>query len=383
MRWIVTIVGLLVVVGGLFAVKGAQIGRLIAFGKQAEADGFPPEAVATALAEEAEWDAVISAVGNVATIKGVALSTDVAGVVTRIRFDSGAAVKQGDVVVELDTSVERAQLGTAVARRKLAETTVERTRKLAGTGAITQAQVDADEAALQTAATEVETIQAQIAKKAIRAPFAGTVGLRSVNLGQYLQPGTPVAVLETSDALKVDFALPQQRLGEVAVGMPVRVSIEGVKEPLAGTIGAIDPTIDPTTRSVRLRADVPAAPDALRAGMFVQVAVLLPQKSRKVIVPATAIHRAPYGDSVFIVEERTPDAPGRATTPDGKPIKVARQQFVKLGPARGDFIAVDDGLAAKQEVVTEGAFKLRNHAPIVVDNTKKMTPELAPRPENR
>ena len=385
MRWIATILGILLLVGILVGVKGAQIGMLIGFGKEMEKAGPPPEVVATASVTEEEWAGSISAVGSVTSAKGVAVSNDAAGVVTRIAFESGQTVKQGEVLVELDTAVERAQLASALARQKLAATTIARTRQLAASDAISQAQLDPDEAALRTATTDAEGIQAQIARKTIRAPFAGKLGLRSVNLGQYLQPGTPVTVLETIDAVHIDFTLPQQRLDEVTVGMPieVRAEVDG-GPPAEGKITAVDPTVDPITRSIRLRADITSKLEGLRPGMFVQVSVLTAEKKKAAAVPATAVVHAPYGDSVFIVEERKPDTPGSPTTPDGKPVKIARQQFVKISTARGDFVAVAEGVKAGQEVVVAGAFKLRNNAPIVIDNTKKdPKPELDPHPENR
>ena len=326
----------------------------------------------------------LGAVGNVASGKGVALSTDTPGLVMRISFDSGATVKQGQVLVELDTSVERAQLASAISRRDLATSNIGRTRALAQKGVLSPAQVDADESQLRTASTDVEGIQAQIAKKTIRAPFAGKLGIRTVNVGQFLNPGTPVTTLETVESMHVDFSLPQQRLAEVRVGMPVRIAGEAeAGAPINATLGAIDPSVDPITRAIKLRADLPSGADTLRPGMFVNVAVILPQKTNLVAVPATAVIHAPYGDSVFVVEDRKPGASGLATTADGKTIKVARQQFVKVGAARGDFVAILDGVKAKQEIVSAGAFKLQNNAPILVDNTKRMAPSLDPHPENR
>ena len=382
MRWLIAILGIVVVIGALVAIKGAQIGKLIGFGKQMEKDGPPAEAVATTVAVEQEWEGTLTAVGSVVTAKGVALSADAPGVVTAIRFESGATVKQGDVLVELDTNVERAQLSSAIARRDLANTTIARTRALAATGSISKAQLDADESALRTSTTDVDGIRAQIARKTIRAPFAGKLGIRSVNLGQYLQPGTAIVVLETADAVKIDFSLPQQRLPEVAIGQPIRVSLDGTGDPIDGKIAAVDPTVDPMTRTIKLRADV-SKPEGLRPGMFVQVAVVLPQKTKAIAVPGTAIVHAPYGDSVFIIEDKKPDETGLTQTPDGKPIKMARQHFVRLGGSRGDFVSIADGLKPNQEVVTAGAFKLRNNSPVFVDNSKPMTPKLDPQPENR
>ncbi len=371
MRYLIAIVSVVVVIGVLVGVKGAQIGKLIGFGKQMEHDGPPPETVATTTSEEQAWEATIPAVGNVASGKGVAISTDTPGVVTRISFDSGQTVKQGQVLVELDASVERAQLASAVARKDLATQNIGRTRALAGKGVLSPAQIDADESALRTATTEVEGIQAQIAKKTIRAPFAGKLGIRSVNVGQFLNPGAAVTTVETVESMHVDFSLPQQRLSELSVGMQVRIDTQ----PSAATS---------TTRSIKLRADVlDKASEALRPGMFVNVSVLLPQKNTFVAVPATAVIHAPYGDSVFVVEDKKADSPGLKVTPDGKPIKNARQQFVKLGEARGDYVAITDGIKAKQEVVIAGGFKLRNNAPIVVDNAKKLAASASPHPENR
>lgn len=384
MRYVLAIIGILAVIGALVAVKGAQIGMLIGFGKQMEKDGPPPEAVGTTSAKVEGWEGSLSAVGSVASTKGVTLSADAAGVVQRVHFESGATVKAGQVLVELDTSVERAQLASAMARKHLATTTAGRTKALVEKGAISAAQADQDDATLRTSTTDVEGIQAQIAKKTIRAPFAGKLGIKSVVPGQYLNPGAPVAVLETFEDVHVDFSLPQQRLGDVKVGLPVRITVGGdAGAPLEGKIAALDPTVDATTRTVKLRADVGDKENALRAGMFVAVDVVLPTKSDAVVVPATAVVHAPYGDSVFIVEEKKADAPGLRQTPDGKPVKNARQQFVKVGRARGDYVALLDGVKVNDEVISAGAFKLRNGAPVYIDNTKLAKPQLIPAPENR
>lgn len=384
MRYVLAIIGILAVVGALVAVKGAQIGMLIGFGKQMEKDGPPPEAVGTTAAKVEGWEGSLSAVGSVSSTKGVTLSADAAGVVQRVHFESGATVKAGQVLVELDTSVERAQLASAMARKQLATTTASRTKALVDKGAISAAQADQDDATLRTSTTDAEGIQAQIAKKTIRAPFAGKLGIKSVVVGQYLNPGAPVAVLETFEDVHVDFTVPQQRLADVKVGLPVRITVGGDGgAPLEGTIAAVDPTVDPATRTVKLRADVTDKENALRAGMFVAVDVILPTRSDAVVVPATAVVHAPYGDSVFVIEEKKPDAPGLRQTPDGKPVKSARQQFVKVGRARGDYVALLDGVKANEEIVSAGAFKLRNGAPVYIDNTKAAKPQLSPQPENR
>lgn len=384
LRYVLTGLGLIVVVVVLAGVKGAQIGSLIAFGKKAEAAGPPPEAVGVVKAEEQAWEGTLSAVGSIAPAKGVNVSNEAAGTVTRILFESGALVKEGQTLVELDTSVERAQLASAVSRKELATTTAGRSRALVEKAAISQAQADNDENVLKTSKNDVETIQAQIARKTVRAPFTGKLGIRQINVGQFLNPGTPITVLESLDKLYVDFTLPQQRLPDVAVGMAVRIELEGAKgPPMDGAIAAVDPTVDGATRTIKLRASLPNDGDRLRSGMFVNVRVVRPETKNVVTVPATAVVHAPYGDSVFVVEERKADAPGTATTPDGKPVKNARQQFVKLGESRGDFVVILDGVKAGQEVVSTGAFKLRNNSPVFLGDAKGPKPEVAPQPQNR
>lgn len=384
MRYVLTLFGLLLVVGGLAAVKGSQIGSLIAFGEEAQAAGPPPEPVGTATAERTTLEGVLTAVGSVASAQGVAVSTEVPGVVTDLRFESGARVRAGDVLVRLDTKVERAQLAQAMARKQLAELTVERSRTLVSRGALSTQQQDTDESELKSATAQVDMLRAQIALKTIRAPFDGTLGIRQINLGQYLSPGTAVAELETDKSLYVDFTLPQQRATEVKEGMPIRVTVGSRSgPPLMGVIAAIEPAVDASTRQIRLRGSVPDPSDFLRPGMFVEVSVLLGEGAPTVIVPITAVVFASYGDSVFIVEDKAAEAPGMRETPDGKPVRTARQQFVKTGTQRGDFVEITAGVDEGTEVVIAGAFKLRNGAPIVVDNRVLPSPSLNPEVQNR
>jgi membrane fusion protein (multidrug efflux system) len=402
-RYLFTILGLLVLIGVLAGLKGAQIATLIGFGEKMQAMGPPPETVSTTPATEQDWERTLTAVANVVSAKGVAVSNDAPGIVSRLHFDSGATVKQGQVLVELDSSVERAQLASARARQKLADTSLRRSQELISSGVIARSQVDTDEAAYATSRADEAGLIAQIERKTLRAPFAGKLGLREVNLGQYLAPGTRVTVIESTTSDYVDFTLPQENLGRLQVGMAVRVTEEAgaaasevrfeagaaasagaapsaappsVPAPLEGTITAVDTGVDPSTRSVKVRASLPSGAGRLRPGMFVRVSVVLPERSKVVVVPLTAIVRASYGDSVFLVEEK----PG----PDGKPRKFARQSFVQLGDARGDFVTVTKGVKPGEEVVSAGAFKLRNGAPIMIDNKSvPQTPSLAPRPENR
>ncbi len=382
-RYFLAIVGVLAVVGGLAGVKFKQISSLIHMGEAMAKAGPPPEAVATATSREDKWQGTLSAVGSVSAAKGVTVTNEIAGVVTAIRFESGTVVKQGQILVELDTSVERAQLASAVARKELAVVNAARSRTLLQEDAIARSQLDNDESALKSSNADVGALHAQIERKTIRAPFAGRLGIRSVNLGQYLNPGTPITVLQSVDGGYIDFTLPQQRLPEVAVGVPVRVSVDGSQATMDGAIAAIDPTVDLTTRTIKIRATVAKGDDRLRPGMFVNVTVVLPDTATRIVVPATAVVHASYGDSVFVVETRKDDKGNVVTGPDGHPTKQARQQFVRVGESRGDFVAILEGVTAGQEVVVAGAFKLRNGAPVMVNNDVKPNPQLAPRPENR
>lgn len=375
MRYLVAAGLLVVLIVGLVGIKFKQISTLIGFGASAEKAGPPPEAVGTAVAGSASWQGELSAVGSVAPARGVTISNEIPGVVKAIRFESGAVVKAGQVLVELDSSVEAAQLASTQARLELASSTGARTKRLQAGGAATQVQLEVDEAQVSTLTADVAALRAQIQRKTIRAPFAGRLGIRSVNLGQYLNPGTPLTVLESLGSVFVDFTLPQQLLGQALVGTLVRVELAGEKEsaPLMGKIAAIDPTIDSDTRTIKLRATTDDKTERLRPGMFVNVAVVLPQGAPVVTVPATAVVHAPYGNSVYVVE----------AGPNGASTKFARQQFVKVGVSRGDFVAIDEGIKGGQEVVAVGAFKLRNNASIVVNNSVKLEPALSPRPENR
>lgn len=375
----------LLVVGVLVATKFAQISSLIDAGKAAEAAGPPPEAVGTDVATQGTWDSLFETVGSVAAARGVTISNESPGVVRSIRFESGAKVRAGQVLIELDASVERAQLASLKARLDLADSTAQRTRRLVASGANTRSQLETDDAQLKTVSADVDALEAQIERKVVRTPFAGKLGIRSINLGQYLNPGTPITMLESLEAVFVDFTIPQQELARIPVGSAVRVVLPGAQPPrtLDGKIAALDPSIDSATRAVKLRASVKDDKDELRPGMFVNVSVVLPERATVVSIPATAILRAPYGDSVYVVETRKDDKGRPVNGPDGKPAKVARQQFVRLGQARGDFVAVADGVKPGQEVVTQGAFKLRNGAGIIVNNQVKLTPSLTPRPENR
>jgi membrane fusion protein (multidrug efflux system) len=381
--YLLVAVGLLVVVGVLTAIKGAQIGRLMAMGKQMQASGPPPEAVGSAVARAETWETTVSAVGSISGLHSVTVSNEIPGTVSKILFESGQMAREGQVLVELDSGVERAQLASAEARRDLSQRNAQRSKSLAAGSAISASQLDDAESQLKSATTDAAALRAQVERKVVRAPFRGRLGIRAVNVGQYLNPGTMVTTLDSTGGTFVDFSLPQEQLASVKTGLPVRVTMEGTKEPLQGTISAIEPTIDPTTRNVRIRAAIPEPANKPRPGMFVNVEVIQPTEQSVVAVPATAIVHASYGDSVFVVEDKKSGTPGSDKTPDGKPVKIARQQFVRTGAAHGDFIAITKGVTAGQQVVSAGAFKLRNSSRVVVDNSVQAQAQLAPNPPNR
>jgi membrane fusion protein (multidrug efflux system) len=383
MRYLIPIVVMLAVLLGLGSVKFKQISGLIHAGELAAKAGPPPEVIGTAIAKEDAWEGVLSAVGSVTAVRGVAVSNESPGVVTAIKFESGQLVRAGQILVELDTSVERAQLASLKSRKELADISAARTRQLIAKEAASKSQLDADEASLKTSTADYGALQAQIERKTVRAPFSGRVGLRTVNLGQYLNPGTAVTVLESLGSVYVDFSLPQQYLGDLKLGTPVRVALANTAGgELTGTIGAVDPTVDSNTRAIKLRASIPNKQDRLRPGMYVNVTVVRGAPSKVIIAPATAIVHASYGDSVFVVEPKKGENGAAVTGPDGKPAKVARQQFVRLGAARGDFVAIADGVKPGQELVTAGAFKLRNGSGVIVNNSIKTNPSLQPHVDN-
>lgn len=376
MRYLLSIVGLLLVIAVLGATKYSQISQLMSFGEQMKAAGPPPETVATRIVEKQRWNDTIQGIASVVASQGVTLSNDAPGVVVRIHFESGDSIKAGATLVELNSSVERAQLASLRAKLKLAETALSRSRKLVETGAIASAQLESDDANYQALLADERALAAQIERKVVKAPFGGKLGIRMVNLGQYLAPGTAITVLESAKAVYADFTLSQIHLNSLEVGMPVR-AFDDASAGLAleGRVSAIDPRVDSATRNVKVRATLDDPERKLQPGMFLRIRVEQPASHEVAAVPASAIVHAPYGDSVFRVE-------ANAQQTDSKPGKVVKQQFVKLGDARGDYVAVLDGVSFGQEIVTAGAFKLRNGIPVVVNNTVQLDPQLDPRPMN-
>ncbi|NOT34850.1 MAG: efflux RND transporter periplasmic adaptor subunit [Candidatus Eisenbacteria bacterium] len=359
-----------VVVAILGFIKFQQIQAAMSAGKSFQP---PPETVTTVVAKSQDWQGHIEAVGAVAPAQGVTLSADLPGVVEKISFQSGARVSKGQALVLLDSRQERAQLASARAKSDLAKLSLDRGRKLFESGSIAQAELDQVEAQFKQADADADEIEATIGRKTIRAPFSGTAGIRQVNLGQYLHSGDPVVPVQSMDPIYVDFSVPQQQVASLRVGASVQAASDsGARATLTGRITAINPVVDDATRNIQVQATFSNPRGVMRSGMYVTVKVMLSARSEVIALPSSAINFAPYGNSVFIVE----DVKG----PDGKTYRGVRQQFVKLGTAQGDQVAVLDGVKAGEEIVTSGVFKLRTGAAVVVNNTVQPGNSPAPKP---
>ena len=372
-RIALAVLGVLIAAALLAGIKALQIGKMIDQGKQFVP---PPETVTTHQVQPQQWAAQLNAVATLTAVQGVTIAAEAPGKVVAINFQAGGKVRSGELLLRQDTSVEAAQLPGAEATATLAKITLERDRSLIKGNAVAQADLDAAQASYSQASAEVERLRATIAKKTIRAPFSGQLGIRLVNLGQMLKEGEAIVSLQTLDPIFVDFSLPQQSLARLKTGIPVTVVTDAYPgESFVGKLTAINAEVDATTRNIRLQATVANPRERLRPGMFARAMVDLATSSAVLPLPATAVLYAPYGDSVFIVEEQSDDQSGQAG-------KVLRQQFVRLGEKRGDFVAATSGLKGGETVVSSGVFKLRNGQSVVIDN--KLAPQfsLEPKPEN-
>jgi membrane fusion protein (multidrug efflux system) len=367
---LLSIAGILLVVGLLAGTKVLQISTLI---KQKKTATLPPEVVTSFQAKEQQWESLVTSVGSLEAVQGVTITAEVSGKVTNIAFEPGTKVKAGDLLLQQDIAAETAQLRSAEAAVDLARITLERSKKMLATKVVAESNYDNAEASLKQAQAQADGIRAAIAKKTIRAPFSGRLGIRLVNIGQIIKEGEPIVSLQNLDSIYVNFLVPQQQLPLIRLGYAVRLSSDGLPpgRMLEGTVTAINPNVDAASRNIRIQATVTNALEELRPGMFAQVTVVLPESKPVLTVPATAVLYAPYSDSVFLVEE--------AKEGGGK---VVHQQFVRLGERRGDFVAVTSGLKPEQTLVSTGAFKLRNGQSVVVDNTLSLEFKLAPQPKD-
>ena len=361
----------LALVAALGFVKFKQIQTAIA---QGAAFQMPPEAVTTIVASEEAWPSTLSAIGTVAAVRGVTIAADLPGTVEKIAFDSGQAVHEGDVLALQDTRQERAQLAAAEAQRDLARVNFERLQGLLNERVISRAEFDRAIAEQRQADGRVGEIHAAIDRKTIKAPFSGVLGLRHVNLGQYLSGGDPLVTLQALNPIYVNFGVPQQAAGQMRPGRSVRITVgEQPGVAMTGRVTALDSVVDEATRNVQVQATLANPNGLLRPGMFVQTEVVSGAGSTLVSLPASAVSYAPFGDSVFVVTEITNE---KGT------YRGVRQQFVKLGATRGDQIAIVSGVKKGDEVVTSGTFKLRNGAAVLVNNKVRPGNNPKPKPEN-
>lgn len=362
------LIGIFVIIAGI---KALQMWTMISAGKKMV---MPPTTVTSVEVKNADWQPMRTAVGSISPVQGAMISAELAGTVAEINFQSGSLVKKGDVLLKLDASAEEAQLRSAVADAELAKNDLDRARGLAERKVISAAEFDAAQSKYAQKKAAVENMQSVIDKKQIRAPFDGTAGIRAVNPGQMVKVGDPLVSLQALGQVFVDFSLPQQQLADVKTGLTVKVTTDAVpNREFEGRLTAVNSSIDPATRNVSLQATLDNQDNALRPGMFGRVKVLLPQKHPTLFIPATAVSYAPFGNSVFVIEKKTDDKTKQESL-------ILRQQFIRTGETRGDFVAVTDGLKANELVVGSGVFKLRNGMNVVVDNKLAPKSELAPKP---
>ncbi len=360
-----------VVIAALGYFKTRQIQAAV----QAHSFQPPPEAITTIVAKQETWPTTLSVVGTMEAVHGVTVSADLPGTVDKIMFDSGKPVQEGQVLVELDTRQEKAQLAANEAQRDLAKINYARYDQLQKEGVISKADYDKAMADQRSTEANVGEIRATIARKTIRAPFSGVLGIRQVNLGQYLAAGSAIVPLQSVNPIYVDFSVPQDVISQVKVGDTVRLTTENLAGlEFTGRVNALDSVVDQATRNVQVQATLANPGGKLRPGMFVQVEVGVGAKRSVLPLPASAISYAPFGDSVFIVT----DLKG----PDGKTYRGVRQQFVKVQGSRGDQVGVISGVNPGDEVVTSGVFKLRNGAAVAVNNKVQPENNPAPKPED-
>lgn len=371
-RIIIALVGVLLVVGALGTVKGLQIKQMTAHGKSFVP---PAQTVTAAEARPMTWERTYTTVGSLEAVQGVMVTAELSGKVAEIAFTSGAGVAAGDLLLQQDVSEETARLRAARSKAFLARKNLERSQALHREKVISISDLDERQAAYDQAAADVDNLLAVIGKKTIRAPFAGRLGINRVDMGEVLDSGQPIVSLQSLDPIFVNFQLPQQALSDLSPGLMVRAGIDtqgGLS--IEGRITAINPEVDSATRNIRMQAVLDNHDEKIRPGMYVNVTVVLPDARPVLAIPATAVVYAPYSDSVFLIETKDGDSAEKQ--------QVLRQQFVQLGEERGDFVAVQNGLEAGEQVVSTGVFKLRNGMAVVVDNELSPEFKLSPHPGN-
>lgn len=369
-RMVLAILAVLLLVGIIGGIKFMQVKAMIAnAGKFAP----PPAAVTTVVAKTQTWQPVLSYVGALKAVNGVVVSTDLAGIVSEIHFESGAMAKSGDLLVKLDTRQEDAQLVQAQSKADWARMNLDRQKDLFSKNTVAKSDYDAAVTEYEQDKAAVENAKALIARKTITAPFDGLLGIRQVNLGQFVNVGAGIVPLQSLDPIYVDFSIPQQDIDRIEVGKKIRFKVSGLEDKeYDGVISSIDSLVDSATRNITVEATVRNEDGKMRPGMFVKVEVLLPPQDGVIAIPSTAINYAPYQDSVFIIKHKTDK--------DGKPEVYVTEQAVKTGPTRGDLVSILSGLSAGDEVVSSGVFKLHDGADVQINNTVQPASDENPKP---
>ena len=369
-RMIVMLVACAVVFGLVFGLKG-----MLNFGMNQFFDNMPvPPATITATEASAdEWALALEAVGTVRAVNGVEVTTQIAGEVEKIHFSSGDTVKEGDALVSLDARTDRAQLQALEAAARLAQLEYERFESLFRQGSISRSELDRRQSERDQAQAQASAQRERVAQKTLRAPFSGKLGIRQVDLGQYLNPGNAVVTLQQLDPIYINFSLPEREQSHLRTGQPVRATLSALPDvAFSGKITAVEPGVDPATRNFNVQATFANPEQQLRPGMFARLDIRLDGAEQVVVVPRTAIQFAPYGNSVYVVMEKE----GEEGT------LIVKRRFVKTGRERGDLVAVTDGLEPGERIATSGLLKLRNDATVIINNDVTPSADTNPRPDN-
>jgi membrane fusion protein (multidrug efflux system) len=369
-RGIVIAIALLVTICVFaFGIKALQIGKMMSTPQT-----MPPTTVSSVSVKEEDWAPRLTAVGSVSAVQGAVVSAELAGVVSEINFENGGEAKKGEVLMKLDASQEEALLRSAEAEAQLAQTDLERSRDLAMKKVVSSAELDSAQSKFRRLNAVVDQVRSSIAKKTLIAPFDGQLGIRQVNVGQMINAGQQVVPLTSLDPVFADFALPQQYLGQLTPGLEVHVTTDAIPgRVFNGKLTAINSMVDSSTRNITLQATLDNSDHALRPGMFAKAEVMLPEKHKALVVPGSAISYAPFGDSVFVIEKKKDEKTGKES-------QVIRQQFVRVGEARGDLVAITQGLKAGETIVSTGVFKLRNGMTVTINNDLAPNPQVNPHP---
>ena len=352
-----------------FGIKALQIRKMMSTKME-----MPPTTVSSATVKEEDWAPTLSAVGSISAVQGAVVSSELGGVVSKIAFENGGAAKKGDLLLQLDASAEEALLRSAEAEAELGRQDLERTRDLASKKVVSKAELDSAESKFNRLNAVADQMRSNIRKKTIIAPFDGQLGIRQVNVGQMINSGQQVVQLTSLDSLFADFALPQQYLGQLTPGLEVHVTTDALPgHVFPGKVTAINSMVDSSTRNITLQATLENPDHVLRPGMFAKAEVTLPEKHKALVVPGSAISYAPFGDSVFVIEKKKDEKTGKES-------EVIRQQFVRVGEARGDLVAITQGLKTGETVVSTGVFKLRNGMTVTINNDLAPNPQANPHP---